>query len=89
MDIGIILAKETGDYEIVEREKQMQEVEKEKLKKWKSLSPHAHAFQMFKDKRPLADIAIELDIKSNAVLDFYNDYLRLTRMGSVHLTINL
>ena len=77
-DISIILAKETGDYERVKREKHIQEAEKEKLKKWKSLSPYARAFQMFKDKRPLADVAIELDIKSSAVLDFYNDYLRLT-----------
>jgi hypothetical protein len=35
---------------------------------------------MFKDKRLLADVAIELDIKTNAVLDFYSDYLRLSRM---------
>ena len=35
---------------------------------------------MSKDKRPLADIAIDLDIKSNPVLDFYTDYPRLTRM---------
>jgi hypothetical protein len=38
---------------------------------------------MFKDKRLLADVAIELDIKSNAVLDFYSDYLRLVRMNSL------
>ena len=30
--------------------------------------------------RTLADVAIELDIKSNAVLDFYSEYLSLTRM---------
>ena len=36
---------------------------------------------MFKDKKPLSDVAIELDIKSNAVLDYHNDYLMLTRMS--------
>jgi hypothetical protein len=36
---------------------------------------------MFKDKKPLEDVAIELDIKSNAVLDFYFEYLSLTRMN--------
>ena len=36
---------------------------------------------MFKDKKPLEDVAIELDIKSNAVLDFYSEYLSLTRMN--------
>jgi hypothetical protein len=36
---------------------------------------------MFKDKKSLADVAIELDIKTNAVLDFYSDYLRLIRMN--------
>ena len=36
---------------------------------------------MFKDRKPLSDVAIELDTKSSAVLDYYNDYLRLTRMN--------
>ncbi len=35
---------------------------------------------MFKDKLSLADVAIELDIKTDAVLSFYIDYLRLVRM---------
>ena len=38
---------------------------------------------MFKDKKPLSDVAIELDIKSNAVLDFYSEYLSLTRMNAL------
>jgi len=38
---------------------------------------------MFKDKRTLADVAIELDIKSSAVLDFYSDYLCLLRMNNL------
>jgi RNA processing factor Prp31 len=80
-DIGIILRKETGDQELVEREKKLQEAEKEKHTRWKSLSPYARAFQMFKDKRTLADVSIELDLKSSAVLDFYNDYLDLMKMS--------
>ena len=36
---------------------------------------------MFKEKKSLADVAIELDIKTNAVLDFYGDYLRLVKMN--------
>ena len=47
------------------------------------MSPYAQAFQMFKDKRTLADVAIELDIKSRIVLDFYNDYLCLLRMDNL------
>ena len=38
---------------------------------------------MFKDKRTLADVVIELDIKSRIVLDFYNDYLCLLRMDNL------
>ena len=78
-DIGKIQHKLTGDENIFEREIQIQEAEKEKQKR-KSLSPYAKAFQMFKDKRILADVAIELDIKSHVVMDFYNDYLQLIRM---------
>ena|SRR6476659_2771132 len=38
---------------------------------------------MFKDKRTLADVAIELDIKSSVVLDYYDDYLCLLRMNNL------
>jgi hypothetical protein len=75
-DICKIINKETGD-----EDPSQQEIEKEKQNKWKSLSPYARAFQMFKDKKILADVAIELDIKSSAVLDIYSDYLMLTRMS--------
>src|SRR5690242_10511821 len=37
-------------------------------------------FRCSRTKSPLEDVAIELDIKSNAVLDFYSEYLSLTRM---------
>jgi hypothetical protein len=72
------LRKITGDDESpIEKEK-----EEEKKQKWlRDLSPYPRSFQMFKDKKSLADVAIELDIKTNAVLDFYSDYLRLVRMN--------
>ncbi len=34
---------------------------------------------MFKDKLPLADVAIELEIGMDTVLSYYKDYLRLVR----------
>ena len=37
------------------------------------------AFQMFKDKKTLADVAIELDIKTDMILNFHLDYLRLMK----------
>jgi Cdc6-like AAA superfamily ATPase len=76
-DIGKIIHKVTGDDDSPpEKENE----EQKKQKRLKSLSPYARAFQMFKDKKSLADVAIELDIKTDAVLDFYSDYLRLLRM---------
>ena len=78
-DIGTIIHKESDNKYNSQEEKDKQ-LEIEKQKKFKSLSPYARAFQMFKDKKPLEDVAIELDIKSNAVLDFYSEYLSLTRM---------
>jgi hypothetical protein len=78
-DIGSIIHKES-DNKYNSHEEKDKQIEIEKQKKFKSLSPYARAFQMFKDKKPLEDVAIELDIKSNAVLDFYSDYLSLTRM---------
>ncbi|HEY6536940.1 MAG TPA: hypothetical protein VIY08_14265 [Candidatus Nitrosocosmicus sp.] len=44
------------------------------------MSPCARAFQMFNDEIPLTDVAIALDIKTDTVLDFYVDYLRLLNM---------
>ena len=38
---------------------------------------------MFDDEVPLTEVAIELDIKTDAVLDFYEDYLRLLSMGGL------
>jgi hypothetical protein len=78
-DIGKIIRKETGDIEgPTEREKE-KEKEIEKQKWLKSRSPYAQAFQMFKDKKTLADVAIELDIDTGTVLNYYEDYLILVR----------
>jgi hypothetical protein len=78
-DIGKIFRKATGDEDPSQQDINNQ-LENEKQKKWKSLFPYAKAFQMFKDEEPLEDVAIELDLKSNAVLDFFSEYLKLTRM---------
>jgi hypothetical protein len=59
------------------------EKEKEKEKLLKTLSPYAKAFQMFKDKLSLAYIAIELNIKTDVILNFHSDYLRLVRMDDL------
>jgi transposase len=77
-DIGKIIQKVNGDdLEIAEKEK-----EKEKEKRLKSLSPYVRAFQIFKDKLSLADVAIELDLDTDTVLNYYKDYLRLVRTNS-------
>jgi hypothetical protein len=82
LDISKIIYKVTGD-KVPSHEDKKKELENEKQRKLKSLSPYARAFQMFKDKKSLADVTIELDIKSSAVLNFYNDYLCLLRMNSL------
>ena len=83
-DIRTIIRKETGDDDFLGREKQKQETEeqkeKQKQKRLKYLSPYARSFQMFKDRKPLEDVAIELDLDTDAVLYYYKDYLRLLKM---------
>jgi transposase len=71
--IGKILNKATGD-DVAANE------EVKKQKRLKELSPYAQAFQMFQLKKPLTDVAIELDIDTNTVLYYYKDYLRLVNM---------
>ena len=88
-DIGSIIRKETGDDKKEEndtcsKEKQKheeQQKEKEKQKRLKYLSPYARSFQMFKDRMSLEDVAIELDLDTDTVLYYYEDYLRLLKMG--------
>jgi transposase len=63
-DIGKIIRKATGD-------SQREDEKKEKRQR----SPYARAFQMFKDKLSLADVAIELDATADTVLNFHSDYL--------------
>ena len=85
-DIGTIIRKETGDdkEDLIAKEKQEHDDEqqngREKQKRLKSLSPNARSFQMFKDKMPFEDVAIELDLDTDAVLFYYEDYLRLLKM---------
>jgi hypothetical protein len=38
---------------------------------------------MFKDKLLLADVDIELDIKTDTVLNFHSDYLGLVRINGL------
>jgi transposase len=82
-DIGTIIHKETGDDELATTEKQMVDElkkEKEEQERLKYLSPYARSFQMFKDRKPLEDVAIELDLDTDTVLFYYEDYLRLLKM---------
>src|SRR6476659_3110839 len=82
-DIGTIIRKETGDDELATTEKQKVDEfkkEKEKQERLKFLSPYAKSFQMFKDRKPLEDVAIELDLDTDTVLFYYKDYLGLLKM---------
>jgi hypothetical protein len=76
--IGEILNKVTGD--------DVANEEIEKQAKMKKLSPYAQAFRMFRDKKDLADVAIELDLDAPTVLCYYGDYLRLRGMGALFRT---
>lgn len=73
--IGRILNKATGD--------DIANEEAERQVRLKKLSSYAQAFRMFRDKKALADVAIELDLEADIVLCYYNDYLRLLRMGNL------
>jgi DNA-binding transcriptional MerR regulator len=80
-DIGKIIHKVNDDDESPAEEK---ESEAEKKQKWlKSLSYYAQAFVMFRDKKSLVDAAIEIDQEANIILNYYGDYLRLTRMDGL------
>src|SRR3954453_13763546 len=80
-DIGKIIRKETGDDDLISKEKQKHdEQQREKEERLKYLSPYARSFQMFKDRMALEDVAIELDLDTDTVLFYYRDYLRLLKM---------
>ena len=83
-DIGKIIHKVTGDEDSsIEKES-----EEEKKQKWlKSLSYYAQAFVMFRDKKSLVDAAIEIDQEANIILNYYTDYLRLTKMKGLVATV--
>jgi hypothetical protein len=78
-DIGKIIRKETGD-DVNENPKKDNEKDKEK---WlKSLSPYVQAFQMFRERKIFAYVVIELDIDTDTVLNYSEDYLILVRTNS-------
>ena len=77
-DIGSIIRKETGDDK---EEKNDELLEKEKQKRLKYLSPYARSFQKFKDRKPFEDVSIKLDVDTDTVQFYYQDYLRLLKMG--------
>src|SRR3954470_2444564 len=52
-DICKIINKEMGEDDYLSQQEKDKELENEKQKKWKTLSPYAKAFQMFKYKKPL------------------------------------
>ena len=66
-DIDMIIHKITGDHG---PSKSIKEEDK-RQKRLKSLSYYAQAFQMFKDKKSLVDVAIEIDQDSNIILNYY------------------
>ena len=73
-NIGEIIRKFTGD------EKDSESIRTEKKKKKKRLaskSKYAQAFYLFREKKRLCDVAIELDLDADTVLHYHNDYLRL------------
>jgi hypothetical protein len=53
------------------------------MRKFKSLSYCAQAFQIFKDKDSLVDVAIDLDQETDTILNNYRYYLRLVRMKNL------
>jgi len=80
----IVRKEKEGDDDRREKEKQKhedeQQKEKEKQKPLKFLSPYARSFHMFKGRIPLEDVAIELDVDTDPVLFYCQDYLRLLKM---------
>jgi transposase len=78
-DVAKILRKVTGDEDNpAEKEKE----EEKKQKRLKSLF-FGQAFLMFKDKKSLVYVVIELDQETNTILNYYRDFLRLVRMDSL------
>jgi hypothetical protein len=74
-DIGKILRKVTGD----EKGSESNELEVEK-KGISKLSIYAQAFHLFREKKPLIEVVITLDLDADTVLSYYKNYLRLNDM---------
>ena len=78
-EIGAIIRRATGDLDL-EVEKKANTEEQQRIEKLKKASPYAKAFHMFREGRPLSQVVVELDLKADVVLDYYNDYLKLLDM---------
>ena len=63
LNIGKIIARETGDAENLQNDKGERKTTNTK-------SHYAQAFQMFRDKKSLTQVVIELDINALTVLQF-------------------
>ncbi len=63
-DIGKIIRKITGDED---PNKEGNDEEKEKQKRIKYLSIYTKAFQIFKDKKSLVDVSIDLDCETYVI----------------------
>ncbi|MGN6622997.1 MAG: hypothetical protein ACTHKK_02525 [Candidatus Nitrosocosmicus sp.] len=70
-DICKIINKETGD-----ETSPQSNGEKKKQK-----SHYAQAFQMFREKKSLTEVVVELDLNAKTVIQYYEDYLSLKRMN--------
>lgn len=79
-DIGEIIRKFTGDH----KDSKSNKIEDDK----KKLSPCNQAFQIFREKKPLTEVAITLDLDADTVLDYYLDYTRLTGMYELTILYN-
>lgn len=77
-DIGAIIRKVTGD-EGSNKETETIQIGKRQFK-------YGQAFRMFSENKPLTDAVIELGLNVEKVLDYYFDYLRITRNGEfIHI----
>ncbi|MGD9533900.1 MAG: hypothetical protein AB7V56_09050 [Candidatus Nitrosocosmicus sp.] len=79
-DIGEIIRKFTGDH----KDSKSNKIEEEK----KKISLCTQAFQIFREKKPLTEVAITLDLDADTVLDYYLDYTRLTGMYELTMLYN-
>ena len=67
-EIKKIIDKATGDTESLQNNRE------------KPKSPYVQAFQMFRDKKSLTLVVVELGLIAKTVMQYYEDYLSLKRM---------